>query len=192
MANLQDFKVKWKNGAIVDAIQSVDLDCASGANKKISIAFYDLTDPANPIKVGGYGKNRFKVVELLDCDGSVILLDEEYLDVKSLVVTDCDVCKPIENPFTPKPPIPITAGETELIVKNETGAGSVPAGAFRVEVSNVGFGNGIINGAVLPSGKNSYFEYSHFDALENKQYYLPEITYDATGTEFFISIYKPL
>lgn len=190
MANLQDFKVKWKNGAIVDAIQSVDLDCASGANKKISIAFYDLTDPANPIKVGGYGKNRFKVVELLDCDGSVILLDEEYLTVKELVVTDCDACKPIDNPFAPKPPA--EKGETELIVKNETGAGSVPSGAFRVEISNVGFGNGIVNGAVLPSGKNSYFEYSHFDTLENKQYYLPAINYDATGTEFFISIYKPL
>jgi hypothetical protein len=98
----------------------------------------------------------------------------------------------VATPTPPPPPTPITAGDTELIVLNEVGAGSVTAGAFRVEVSNVGFGNGVVNGAVLPSGKNSYFEYSHFDHLENKQYYLPEITYDATGTEFFISIYKPL
>lgn len=190
MANLQDLKVKWANGAIVDAIQSVDLDCVTGANKKMSIAFYDLTDPSNPKRVNGYGNNIFKVVELLDCNGDIILVDEDYLTVKKLVVTSCEVCKPLDNPFTPKPAP--TAGQTELKVLNETGSGTIPAGAFRVEISNVGFGNGIVNGAVLPSGKNSYFEYSHFDTLANKQYYLPEISYDATGTEFFISIYKPL
>lgn len=190
MANLQDFKVKWKNGAIVDAIQSVDLDCVSGANKKISIAFYDLTDPANPIKVGGYGKNRFKVVELLDCDGSVILLDEEYLDVKKLVVTDCDACKPIDNPFTPKPPA--EKGETSFENIQISGAFTIPKGAIHVSIKNVGLGSGTVQGNPYDSGQADYVQTAFFDPMANKVYYLPEIVLDSTGTQFQVQIYRPI
>jgi hypothetical protein len=89
------------------------------------------------------------------------------------------------------PPTPITSAVGQFEVKEETGAGTIPAGAYRVEISNIGLGDGTVNGQPWRSGKNSYIAQAWFDEATKTMIYLPAISYDATGTQFAITILKP-
>ena len=64
---------------------------------------------------------------------------------------------------------------------NVTEAAIIPEGAYEVCISNIGFAAGIIEGATFPAGFSVSYKADTDD-------YLEAISFDATGTEFLVSI----
>ena len=60
-------------------------------------------------------------------------------------------------------------------------AGIIPSGAFQISVANLGYAEGTVQGSKLPPGISLDFTADAGD-------YLSQMTYDATGTEFIITI----
>lgn len=72
---------------------------------------------------------------------------------------------------------------TENSVTNAatTSSGIVPSGAYQVSIANIGDADGFVQGSKLPAGYTFEFTADAGDFLE-------QITYDATGTEFIVTI----
>ena len=66
-------------------------------------------------------------------------------------------------------------------IRNYTGPGSVPAGAYSFSIANVGAATGTVNGESLPAGTTINFDAG---VLNNT---LDEILFDATGTTFLVT-----
>lgn len=66
-------------------------------------------------------------------------------------------------------------------IRNYTGSGSVPAGAYSFSIANVGAAAGTVNGESLPAGITINFDAG---VLNNT---LDEMVFDATGTTFLVT-----
>ncbi len=90
------------------------------------------------------------------------------------------------------PPTTITAGDTEVKNYQVTGAFTIPKGAIKVSIKNIGLSDGLVQGNTYPSGNADYIDQAFFDPATNKVYYTPDINVDATGTLFQIQEYRPI
>lgn len=75
----------------------------------------------------------------------------------------------------------LTSAERTPNIISATGAGATPANIFSLSISNVGSGDGVINGVTLPSGATINFDGG---MLNNT---LSQLSYNATGTTFIIT-----
>lgn len=81
--------------------------------------------------------------------------------------------------------------EATLTSTLETSAGTITAQKYSVSIDNIGNAAGEVDGITLPAGRSVTFNAYHVEpgsGTAGRDLVLPDITFDATGTQFVIRV----
>jgi len=118
-------------------------------------------------------KNSLDCCEVRAFQAQVIkLLNAIYSMITTVVV----------SPITPA-----TAGTETVTRLTATGSGTITQGALGVAITNVGSSNGVVQGEPIYPNQSVNLGAIYSNSA-NIFYYLPEISYDGTGTTLSITV----